>query len=112
MGAGSLDVIKPSAAGLVATTGAGRRPPPGCPPAGPVRVRGGGRSAAGAPGAPGAPPGAAISIGLFRHPSFDHPPPKMFSTSPIHPLHISNASVFYSTWGSFLPPEGAVVPPP
>ena len=99
MGAGSLDVIKPSAAGLVATTGAGRRPPPGCPPAGPVRVRAGGRSAAGAP------PGTAISIGMLRHQSLNHPSAKVFSTSLINPLNISNASVLYSTRGSFCPQE-------
>src|SRR5256885_16528255 len=100
MGAGSLDVIKPSAAGLVATTGAGRRPPPGCPPAGPVRVRGGGRSAAGAPGAP---PGTAVSIGMLRPQAFNHPPPQGFSPPPINPLNLSKASGLYSTRGSFFP---------
>src|SRR5438132_7189674 len=73
MGAGSLDVIKPSAAGLVATTGAGRRPPPGCPPAGPVRVRGGGRSAAGAPGGAGGAAGDRDLDRLFAPPALEPP---------------------------------------
>src|SRR2546421_1641334 len=101
MGAGSLDVIKPSAAGLVATTGAGRRPPPGCPPAGPVRVRAGGRSAAG--GAGGA-PGGRLPIRDFLPPAFEHPPPQGVFTPPPKPLKILNSSGLYSTHGGFLPP--------
>src|SRR5467141_2629833 len=101
VGAVSLDVIRPSAAGLVATTGVERRPPPppGCPPAGPVRVRTGGRSDVGGP------PGTVISIGMLRHQSLNHPSANVFSTSLITPLNMSNASVLYSTRGSFCPQE-------
>src|SRR5690349_678940 len=90
--AGSADVINPSAAALVATIGAERRAAPGCPPAGPVRVR---------PGAGGPPPapGTAISIGMLRHQSLNHPSAKVFSMSLIRPLNMSKASVLYSTSG-------------
>src|SRR2546429_583091 len=98
MGAGSLDVIKPSAAGLVATAGAGRRPPPRTltGPAG--GQPGGGRR-------PAPVVATKISIGMLRHQSLNHPSAKVFSTSLINPLNISNASVLYSTRGSFCPQE-------
>src|SRR2546430_13497626 len=96
MGAGSLDVIKPSAAGLVATTGAGRRPPPGCPPAGPVRVRGGGRSAAGGAGGP---PGAPVPLGHVRPPALDPPPPeRVFAVAPKPPDHLQPSGLYLVNW--------------
>src|SRR5207245_6675961 len=80
--AGSADVISPSAAALVATMGAGRRAPPGCPPAGPGKGR---------PGEGGRPPapGTAISIGRLRRQSFNHPYAQVFSLSLSRPLDMS-----------------------